>query len=194
MENFNLRYECLDARDDFNLLMKAEQKMKKNSISHDNTHWINLEDDHDDIEGNDYEYDLNTVQEDYTDLGPIALRRKSNEKEIDNILKASGWLDKFHINYAPGSFKKFTPDLLSRPDWNNLVAGARKAISDLHMKYLPIKSIPKHIPSSMEPNDVQIVGAEFFLKDYQTKETNAQAIVEDIIIKFSLNEEQERAF
>ena len=194
MENFNLRYECLDARDDFNLLMKAEQKMMENSISHDNTHWINLEDDHDDIEGNDYEYDLNTVQENYTDLGPMALRRKRNEKEIDNILKASGWLDKFHINYAPDSFKRITPELLSRPDWNNLVASTRKAISDLRMKYLPIKSTPTHIPSTIEPNDVQIVGAEFFLKDYQIKESNAQAIVEDIIIEFSLNEEQERAF
>ena len=194
MENFNLRYECLDARDDFHLLMKAEQKKMEALDSDDNIHWINFENDHDDIEGGDYEYDLSTVQEDYTNLGPSALRRKKNEKEIDSILKTSGWLDKLHMKYAPNSFTKITPDILSRPGWNNLVANTRKAMSDLRMKYLPATTTSRNFTSTMEPNNVQIVDAEFFLKDYQSKETDAQAIVEDIIIEFSLNEEQERAF
>jgi hypothetical protein len=46
----------------------------------------------------------------------------------------------------------------------------------------------------MNPNDVQIVDRSYLQKDFKIQSNAAQKLIEDVIQKFSLNSEQERAF
>ena len=193
MENFNLRYECLDARDDFHALMKAQEK--KSDMEYSAEHrWGDLEDDYqNDMDSSEFGMDFNPTEDDYSQLGPLALRRKKNEREIDSVLKSSGWMDSIK-NISPlSSLNALTPGFLSRNSWSNLVKDAKKALVDLRLASFPVNAKTSS-NSPIDFNEVKVVGPEFFLKDYQAKEADAQAIVEDIIVNFTLNKEQERAF
>ena len=190
MENFNLRYECLDARDDFHALMKAQEK--KSDMEYSAEHrWGDLEDDYqNDMDSSEFGMDFNPTEDDYSQLGPLALRRKKNEREIDSVLKSSGWMDSIK-NISPlSSLNALTPGFLSRNSWSNLVKDAKKALVDLRLASFPVNAKTSS-NSPIDFNEVKVVGPEFFLKDYQAKEADAQAIVEDIIVNFTLNKEQE---
>ena len=192
MENFNLRYECLDARDDFHALMKAQEKKLDMEYSADE--WVDLEDNYqNNIDSNEYGMDFNPTEEDYSQLGPLALRRKKNEREIDNILKSSGWMNTLKKFNPPFSLKELTPSFLSRNSWSTLIKDTRKKLADLRLCSFPANT-ENNKDSPMSFDEVKVVGPEFFLKDYQAKEADAQAIVEDIVVQFALNREQERAF
>ena len=74
-----------------------------------------------------------------------------------------------------------------------MIKDAKKSLAVLHLASFPVNTKTSS-NSPTTSNEVKVVGPEFFLKDYQAKEADAQAIVEEIIVKFSLNKEQEQAF
>ena len=100
-------------------------------------------------------------------------------------------MDGHYKNISPlGSLKALAPYFLSWNSWGTLVKDAKKSLADLCLASFPVNTkISSNSPTAF--NEVKAVGPEFFLKDYQAKEADAQAIVENIIVKFSLNKEQE---
>ena len=94
--------------------MKAQEKNMDMEYSAEH-HWAYLEDNYqNEIDSSEFGMDFNLTEDDCSQLGPLALRRKKNEREIDNILKSSGGMDTLK-NISPlGSLKALTPEFLSQ--------------------------------------------------------------------------------
>ena len=96
MRNFNIRYECNDARDDYSAQLKQQ-----NGCSHISASWltsdlIDINDDLDSIE--DYaEHALNYHQEEDIDefmrLGKYGLLKQAEMDAMKHCMQAAGWLD-----------------------------------------------------------------------------------------------------
>ena len=91
MKNFNLRYECLDARDDFHAEFQKKQKESGKRGPQ-----VDQEDDNkfeNEVPNDfDYQFSNNKIQE--LDIpGPAYYQEIHNKREADNIMKSSGWLD-----------------------------------------------------------------------------------------------------
>ena len=113
MQNFNIQYECLDARDEY----RAQMKMGVNPLFVGN--W---EDTNDDIE-NPNNPSLNSNLEfdddphDLQDIGNAQKLRIKNIAEINQILNETGWnKEKFKSGYIVHHFKP--NQILSGSDWN----------------------------------------------------------------------------
>ena len=79
--------------ENFNALMKAQEKNLDMEYSAEHC-WGDLEDNYqNEIDSSEFGMDFNLTEDDYSQLGPLALRCKKNEREIDNVLKSSGWMD-----------------------------------------------------------------------------------------------------
>ena len=87
MNNFNLRYECLDERDDYHAILKKQSIFKKNNIS-------SLFQDQFD---NDCNLGINSnFEEDYGDqkfLGPNAIRKAQQMIEAEMMMEKACGLD-----------------------------------------------------------------------------------------------------
>ena len=192
MKNFNLRYECLDARDDFH----AEFQKKQNE-SRKRGPQVDQDDDdefEDEVPDNfDYQFSNNENQE--LDIpGPAYYREIHNKHEADDIMSSSGWLDK--PSYIQNhSFEWFSPNIgLTHTAWASCIKNERDKLFKNKIKsYIPSNEITDK-SSVIKNNDVRILSADYLLKTYRAKNNLHQNIVDNLIHNFSLNEEQERAF
>lgn len=95
MKFFNLRYECLDAWDDFHAeLKKGEDNYllgeMDNDIYDDNSHIYDLQsEDKDELD--DYEHDCIHIGK---SMGRATKTMFEKVESMENIMKASGWFDK----------------------------------------------------------------------------------------------------
>ncbi|KDR65413.1 hypothetical protein GALMADRAFT_49966, partial [Galerina marginata CBS 339.88] len=118
MSYFNLRYECLDAQDDFHSELK--RKSKKASNFNSNT----MDSDSSESEDDD-DYTNETKGKkivDYNDLKENARRRMLQQEEISKILRDSGWTDDCSLNNHINNLNRYIPTFnLSANAWKNKV-------------------------------------------------------------------------
>ncbi|HXP51396.1 MAG TPA: AAA family ATPase, partial [Bacteroidia bacterium] len=203
MDNFNVRYECLDARDDFSAQLKKGDnhgffpKFMTSDILTD------LDDDQLQ-EGAEFEQNIESYEveheadsDKYTELGNHGLKVKTQMDATMNIIKDVGWLDK-----CPDSDiivnKSAVKPKINQPGskWKTTVQEMRqKVLSSKHESFAQLKNSCKN-KMCVDPNEdnVMIVDQSYFVKSFKSKDVHRQNILDALVTQFSLNTEQERAF
>ena len=190
MNNFNLRYECLDARDDYSAQMKDSEKednkfwesSENNQLSEDYTGWRD-----DDEELNDDLY-----------LNGSCRQNDAKEDEmrlVEQIVAGAGWLDNSPDGVEIVDTKGLVPIAQNTgSQWSSLIQSIRKMI---------IADRSKHLPAGRSKNFCEIKGTDKVFVDTMTSylsrtfvpdQPGAVNILNEVIQDFKLNLEQERAF
>ena len=190
MSNFNLRYECLDARDDYSAQMKDNNKednrfwetSENNPLDHEFTGWKdNDEDLHDEmyLTGSSRQNDA----------------KEEEMRHVEQVVAGAGWLDK-----SPDGINKIDPEGItptvdnSGSQWSSLIQSMRKMI---------VADRSKNLPTGPNKPFVELHGTDKVFVDTMTSylsqkfvpdQPGAINVLESVIQKFKLNTEQERAF
>jgi hypothetical protein len=196
MKNMNIRYECLDAQDDFHA------QMKKGSTAMPS--WADSEsapkifDDLDQMAIDDA-INIPTTLDDFS-ISPIKGKseqaRTNLMTDIRRMLVCLGWTNQNAgllpegLNLSPDPIPPQAPAL-----WKATVSQKRAEILEERARNLPAKANSGTEPlssSSFVPNDVRIVNKSYLSRSFSSKEW--QQTTNDVSKQFQLNEEQDRAF
>ncbi len=197
MKNFNVRYECNDARDDYSAQLKKENNESGIFPQWMNSDIINDLDNDDNFAGADFgdnepddenDYGINK----YSTLGKLGKLRHQEMEETRLALTEAGWLDN-----SPNGLNKnemlIEPSILQNGSkWKASVDQERQKILSERNKNIPSK-IYKNISDPNE-NNVQVIDRSYLQKSFKAKLISDQKLVISTINKFSLNTEQKRAF
>jgi len=197
MKNFNIRYECNDARDDYSAQLK-----KGNSDGGLFPQWMNSDiindlDDDDNFEGADFGDDEPDDDNDYgvnkySKLGRLGKLRHQEMEETRLGLTEAGWLDN-SPNGLDKNKSQIEPSLLQKGSkWKASVDQERQKILAERNKNIPNK-VYKNIPDPNE-NNVQVIDRSYLQKIFKAKLKSDQKLITSTVKDYSLNTEQERAF
>ena len=194
MLNFNVRYECLDARDSYRAQMKSSDSIvgswddeNKNEVD-DELHGASPPD----VEPDDTPFDPLTS-------GPIHKRRTQDMNNVKHMMSTMGWTDPLNpdrVSPGPISFKPdvFKPgnaweqeiETMKQTILNEKIANRLNAGKENNQEQSFINN-KEHIP-----NIVKVVDKSYLDKNF--RKSGASELVDSIIKDYSLNKEQERAF
>ncbi|KDR65354.1 hypothetical protein GALMADRAFT_32878, partial [Galerina marginata CBS 339.88] len=201
MKNFNLRYECLDARDDHSAKRKAAHALAFMSNLHNSANHSLQE-----LDERDSELIKEAVEHGlYDDLwisNEHDMLRRNQEHEMDRILHSAGYFKSNNQDtIANDNVKHNSPTInLSPTAWTNVVKIARDAVlksfrvqSNSKDEMNQLNGLPgTHTKATVEM--VRLLDAKYFLNDYQAKTPKAQSLINRAVRKHQLNNDQERAF
>src|ERR1700759_4918050 len=183
MKFFNIRYKCLDARDDYSKLLK-----QKNVTGGVFPHWFSSDDNsnfnEDDCgDGADFTVHEEHEADQYTSIGKKGHQRIEQMAEIQKIVTSAGWLDQCTDGPPLKTFTEIEPEELPPSQWDAAVQEQRQQILSERNKALPAQSGRK---SGKDPNqnDVRIVDRSYFQKNFKAQTEAAHKLIEDIIEKF----------
>ena len=190
IKNFGLKYECLDARDDFHSELK-----KKARDAHNGDHYVPLDSDSSDDEGLGDRAKSNYVQESdsFHILGNNTLKIRTKMAEVINIMKGCGWFQKCSgaVNMA---FSRILPTYATASQWKQAVKDARDAALKRKRRDIP-NTVNETAATGTKPFEgVKVVDADYLHKDFKAKREEDRNLIDAIVVEFSLNKEQERAF
>ncbi|KAJ3820792.1 hypothetical protein F5880DRAFT_1487394, partial [Lentinula raphanica] len=221
IKNMNLRYECLDSRDDFRSQLKAgNTSILPHSIPFDlesirdqlynslHSGQPTLENEIIDDENDDtiVLFDMTTGMQ----KGKFFLARERAMKTMRDILLSTGWTKTITTNlkdlYCGTSFDLFNSfqiPLRSSDDWSNIIKLMRQQLL-LQRKYnngmnnsqksITIDSQSNTtVTSSFKPNVVEICDKGYFER-LGIEYGSIREYTNSIVLEFNLNSEQERAF
>jgi len=173
MHNFNVRYECLDARDDY------RAQMKKTGVGIIGS-W-----DGDDAE----EVDTNPL-----DSGPNHKRRAKEMNAVAQMMTSMGWADP--IPRVGQTYNSFTPDkIIPGVAWEQEVETLKQKVQDKKNEHISAPGPIAGPQSSSKPHTANVVKVvdKFYLERNFCVE-GASDVIDFTVKEFSLNREQEHAF
>ena len=193
MDNFNLRYECLDERDDYHAILKRQSKMREGKTP------LSFQEQHD----NDCDLGINPKFEDnygdQTFFGPNAIKKAQQMIETEVMMEKARWLggDKDNTK-SQSNIQEFHPSVYkSGSQWKSLVKQIRKDLFNAkkisHSSAKDMR-LPRSKSSFLESLSVKLLPAEYFMHNFQAKVSKDREIISKTIHDFSLNKEQKRAF
>ena len=186
MGNFNIKYECLDARDNF------RAKMKASSIDEMPIEFEGDNFDDDQIPEGDplVQASIGSEYPEIVKLSLSEIRRQKEATEIKDVLRRTGWLDEV-VNIDENlNTKQVEPQCtLSPHTWKSIVQQKRQAIVEKE-KITISRNIA--MPESFAPNQIKIVDKSYLEKTFHSPEHKNS--IDTICNEFQLNEEQEHAF
>jgi hypothetical protein len=192
MKNFNIKYECLDARDDYNAQMKKDGNINFFTYGeeiHEEHGEFNPEMFTSSHQVND---NLGDDIEDHLRMGRTEVRRQKEADEIRNILFLTGWSKSVKNNENSHTVLPYQPSVaLHASEWKGRVLARRQALIDSKMDTTldHMKSSAFH---SGLNNIVKIVDGSYLEKKFYT--TDVESSIQNICLEFKLNEEQRCAF
>ena len=154
MDNFNIRYECNDARDDFSAQMKQAMPASELSMQYPTLEDFSVleyrqGDDFGDDEG---EENINYGVNCYTVLGPHGKVIQAQMNATENCLRNAGWLDESPDGMNLFDTNPFRPDvMLTAEKWKAIVQDRRQ-----NVLMERCANITKHV--SEQCKDVDMVG------------------------------------
>ena len=191
MQNFNIRYECLDARDDYRAQMKkgvdplfvGSWENATDNVEDTNNPSLNA-----DIEFDDDPQDLQNI-------GNAQILRMKNIAQINQILNETGWNKE--ILKSDYVARHFRPNqILSGSDWNAEVSKKRQEVLDQRNIYNNAKNKGTnrqlHSNSNHNINSVKIIDKSYLQRDFDGG--IHKKVITESIKTFNLNSEQKRAF
>ena len=186
MRNFNLQYECLDARDDFHAQLKKKLQSR--------TPWYK---DGDSEVENDEDYvkmpPLGRI--DHSVVGKTYGSALKMTDSISSILKKAGWLDQYPEVVA-NTYERLDPDYVSRTSWAGVVKNC--CISIFKERFAsynpPALGAETFNNKSRNTKLVRILTGAYFRRDFIAEKKEANELINACVTEFTLNEEQERAF
>jgi hypothetical protein len=191
MKYFNVRYECLDARDDYAAQMKKGENIGifSNWDIYDSLNSDIL--DHDSSEGDDFVFDIDNVIQD--NIGPKTEKRNRDMLHVEQIMQDAGWFDE--SPNGPAEVGDLTPvlpaQLQSGKDWTAIVQRKRQELIDERCKNIPdniddINQTGYHQESLAE---VKIVDKTYLTAKFKAKVEKEQNIIDSTVSDFLLNME-----
>jgi hypothetical protein len=199
MKYFNLRYECLDARDDY-----AAQMKKNNSINlfHNWEQYNDLEIPIDVTEkikhdGENFECEFDAIDDDNI-VGPKTQKRNNDMMKVEKMMHAAGWFDESPNGPANmGDLTPITPiHILPGKEWKTIVAKKKQEVIDARRKNIPSENTQSHNEHSdnHKLNDVKIVDKSYLKHNFKASNQNDQTLIDSTASEYLLNAEQNRAF
>jgi hypothetical protein len=196
MQNFNVRYECLDERDDYHAIMK--QKVKTARLNFNN--WEEYEDDDEDDELNEL---LKTLS-DEADLASALEVKGSKTRRYERELDAANAIAK-RMNLVNSILSEAYPVLeyvsssIKVSTWKSIVRTARAKLIKERQKTIPEAATASSANGGVgnaqsQEGDVKLLDISYITKDFQAKVEQEQQYVDDLVKSNTLNTEQERAF
>ncbi|KAJ7171223.1 hypothetical protein C8R46DRAFT_849940, partial [Mycena filopes] len=123
VRNFNLRYECNDARDDHYAQMKKKEAEAGRGYFPNS--FLDVKDSHHDFVGGDI--DVHDENEDVvldTMIGPKTQRLNNQMDEIRRVLRSSKWLNKNTEGILPLGTTRIDPAYKTKTAWAKIVKEA----------------------------------------------------------------------
>lgn len=193
MGNFNMRYECYDARDDFSAGFKSPGE----GAGDDSMGQVD-DDDDDDLFVDESDILDNEGDDDglENEMGPAMNKLNTARLAVSDALRRAGWKARSGVMSALEGIPRLILDSnLGSNAWRNIVKFEKTQA--WNRKLAAIEESPgwdaDGEPKAIE-NDVFIVPNAFISKNFiTTRETWAQLIGETVI-QWGLNREQEKAF
>lgn len=199
IKNFNIKHECLDARDDYRAQLKAGAvppifgSWDTNEEDSDNT--IN-----EDTANNaliDQELSYHDVPDNLDRPGTKALEKNKTIKEIRDVLFNVGWDQENTSNNITATVPFMPSKLLSGAEWRNQVIKKRQELLDKRNEFNLTLNTLNDDKSTLnikttDTNTVKIVDKSYLERNFDPGPH--KAVIAESITKFSLNTEQERAF
>ncbi|KIK51452.1 hypothetical protein GYMLUDRAFT_64822 [Collybiopsis luxurians FD-317 M1] len=221
LKNMNLRYECLDSRDDFCAQLKAGTLMQApgSNIAGDDDIIQSVEQSIESALGNNS--NRNEGPNDWADIvddavvlydaesgmkaGRTHLARENGAKEIRDILFNSGWTNTIGPLSSQAASAMPPPIAIKRREvlaWNLLIADARDRVlsgrkEDANrppQNGLPVDKAPpeKKLPP-FNPNVAEICDRSYF-DNLGIEYGSIKNLIQSVLLQFHLNDEQECAF
>ena len=193
MRNFNVRYECLDARDDYRAQMLKEGEIVAGSF--DKNDDDELVQDFQDVSPEIITFD--DVPTNLLNTGPNHKRRTKEMETIGQVMTSMGWVDPVSpAGPPPQSFtpEKKIPGLLWQQEIERLKQNIRDKKNEYNLPADPTKYVQLsgtfHKPHAVDV--VKIVDKSYLERDFHVD--GASDLIDSTTKDFSLNQEQERAF
>ncbi|KAG5221681.1 ATP-dependent DNA helicase [Salix suchowensis] len=190
MNNFNLRYECLDAKDDFRTEMKTNANANV-SFPFDDDYMTSGEKSNN-LEGVLPNADDMMIQLESEKMSSSAIKRQKGIKDMKALMQNSNWSKPLPI--SKGLSDGDTPveiPFKSAREWRQLVMTLRQETIDAR-KQTGFSGNPAVSSHSHDFDNVKVVDKSYLESSYIPK-IHKQLVVDCSTI-FSLNKEQNRAF
>ena len=196
MKNMNLRYECLDARDDFHAQMR-KGNVNMPSWADQGTGILQDLDQiaiEDAINGNIGRTELDDFSLS-TQLGRRNKARTDLMADIRRTLTTMGWT--VHQSKLLPESLNISPDPIeieqTPSQWKAAVAAARGKILEERARHMPpTVDSSKATSHSFVPDEVRVVDKSYMTRSFVSKVW--QKTIESVSAEYSLNTEQDRAF
>ena len=200
MKFFHIKYECNDARDDYSAKRKEMEKVMKLPFKFS-------QEDLDDMDTQHFMDDGNVVMEDReaqlikdNDWKVKSQGVKNKDAEMaqaKNIMRHAGWMDKV-IDKVPHTTSriKIAGDVLPG-EWKGKLDELKQRILEAREAEAENKrkEFSNNQPNIGVNNEVELVNKSFFMsRAWRSSNGEAQKLIDQTVLKFSLNTEQERAF
>ena len=194
MKNMNIRYECLDSRDDFHAQMKKNTEAMPSWAESDSQVFNDLDqmaiDDAINMPTELDEYSISPI------IGKSERARTQLMSDIRRTLVSLGWTDR-NAGLLPDDLNLSPDPIQLQPSalWKAAVSQKRAEIIEERARHLPpnVNSGVAHISSSsFVPNEVRIVNKTYLSRSFSSKEWDQT--IENVSNQFNLNKEQDRAF
>ncbi|KAJ7828416.1 hypothetical protein B0H13DRAFT_2437799, partial [Mycena leptocephala] len=191
IHNFNIRYECNDARDDYYAIMR--KKMAERGEFKSNAILGEYDKFEDDLEAGEFGDEDMACDDDIT-IGRKTDAFQRAQKSIRDVLQAAKWLDMPRDGLLDVNTERFFAPYKARRTWAEIVKSERKLFTANKLSDMPPPDTEKN--GSYTTNKVELVAHDYFNPTSKlTKEAN-DTLINDICQRpgFELNPEQERAF
>ncbi|KAF6755124.1 hypothetical protein DFP72DRAFT_745796, partial [Ephemerocybe angulata] len=193
MENFNMRYECYDARDDYGAITKSAG---------------GSEGDAGDSEDEDIYPDNGENPEDDDELlemgfGKAAANLQRSNAALTQALRAAGWKAKSQDRKADARALKLPTiaidSALRSGAWNNIIKVEKLRAWRRKMSgFLRVGESETHEQNGGNlrevRNDAYVVPGSYISKDFQPPQEKWSDIMTRVVADFKLNDGQEKAF
>ncbi|KAF9521442.1 hypothetical protein CPB83DRAFT_736156, partial [Crepidotus variabilis] len=192
MNNFNLKYECNDARDDYATQAKSKSEEDGITMSWENNH------DMEEINEDDA-YNSIPLSEDQEDSDPFLSTHSNSDyfaketemRHMEVLIEKTGWLNENNNENFVSPKPIFKPQVvMNSSQWKALIQSQRKLA--LTQKVAHLKSIK---PTEIECEGKVIVSDISYIdQNFQASSPVDQKLIDNVVVDFSLNAEQSRAF
>ncbi|KAH7903869.1 hypothetical protein BJ138DRAFT_1019943, partial [Hygrophoropsis aurantiaca] len=197
---FNVRYECLDARDDYSAQLRADaMKPPMGEWAGDLQEW-EADDEWLDSDPTFPLFDADCII-DTSSTGRLTTKWNYDKAMIQQTLQSCGWLSQSSGICQLPEIEKFhvSNDILSS-DWKALVKKLKEQALETKLAHMTKSNDRRLVPENHaaikddNTNNVRIVDSSYLLRSFRPKLKKDQDLIDNIINKYSMNEEQERAF
>jgi hypothetical protein len=192
MKNFNIKYECNDARDDYSAEMKKKNEREGIVGSWDDSGG-ELDTNFPDF-GEDGPSDIDEALYTLGDPNSINNQKLHEMNRIENVVQNAGWLDPCIGTIDPVDINFKPEEERTGSQWSVLVQSLKKLFLATRSKNLPSAKVDRGKDDYASQNEVVVDDISYLDKKFKAKKEEEQNVIDSIAQEFNLNEEQERAF
>ncbi|KAA1479142.1 hypothetical protein DENSPDRAFT_788877 [Dentipellis sp. KUC8613] len=196
MKFMNIRHECYDARDDFRA-QRIKAGTAKGLSFIGGQFWSEL-DKENMMEEEIYRAGMDHLDNafDENNISNANLKKAIEMAQIESVVGAAGWLESSAASQMSLDHEWTTGQERNAAEWKNLLATKRAEV--LTQKQYSTNNSQSNEDSDNEyddpPNDVVPIYKSYLTNEFKADSKEDQKLINSYVKKFTLNEEQERAF